>query len=225
VHTVAAGGVVCDDLQPTLRVAHFAHRGCRGIFVEQGAEALEEGDVFGPALVVEVVLEIVRIDRRRNRGVALALGQRRIVLQPGRVEVEVDGVEAKAVDAALEPETDCIEQRVLDHAVVEIEVGLLGQEIMQIVLAPARVPLPGRAAEDRQPVARRRAVGFGIGPDVPVALGVVAARAALLEPGMLVRGVRNHLVDHYPQAEPVRLGDDRVEVGERAEHRIDAAIV
>ena len=42
---------------------------------------------------------------------------------------------------------------------------------------------------------------------------------------MLVGGVRQHLVDDHLEAEPVRLGDQRVEIVERAEHRIDVAIV
>ncbi len=42
---------------------------------------------------------------------------------------------------------------------------------------------------------------------------------------MHVGGVRDHLVDHDAQAEPVRLGDQRIEIGQRAEHRIDVAIV
>ncbi len=45
------------------------------------------------------------------------------------------------------------------------------------------------------------------------------------EPGVLVGGVRDDLVDHHLEAEAVRLGDQRVEIGERAEHRIDVAVV
>ena len=37
--------------------------------------------------------------------------------------------------------------------------------------------------------------------------------------------MRHDLVDHHLQAEPVRLGDQGVEIGQRAEHRIDVAIV
>ena len=222
---VAAGRVGGDDLQPALRVADLADRGDRRIFVEQAAEAAQELEVLRPALVVEMILEVVRVDRRRDRIVALAFRQRRIVLEPGRMEIEVDRVEAEAVDAALQPEADGLEQRVLHGAVVEIEVRLLGEEIVQVVLAAARVPLPGRAAEDRQPVVGRRAVRLGVGPDVPVGLGIVAARTAFPEPGMLVGGVRDDRIDHHAQPEPVRLVDQRVEIGERAEHRIDVAIV
>jgi hypothetical protein len=141
------------------------------------------------------------------------------------VEVEVDDVEAVAVDAELEPELHRREHGVLDLRVVEVQVGLAGQEIVQVVLPAGRVPLPGAAAEDRQPVVRRVAVVQRIGPDVPVGPGVVAAPAALDEPGVLVGGVRIHLVDHDLQAEFVRTVDQRLEVGERAEHRVDIVVV
>ena len=42
---------------------------------------------------------------------------------------------------------------------------------------------------------------------------------------MLVGGVREHLVDHHPQAELVRARQQRVEVGQRAEDGIDIAVV
>ena len=42
---------------------------------------------------------------------------------------------------------------------------------------------------------------------------------------MLVAGVRRHEVHHHLEAEPVGLGEQRVEVGERAEQGIDGAVV
>jgi hypothetical protein len=141
------------------------------------------------------------------------------------VEAEVDRVEAQAVDAAVEPEAHVVERGLLHVAVVEIEVGLRGQEVVQVVLLPARVPLPRRAAEDREPVVRRRAVGARVGPHVPVGLRVVAALPALVEPGVLHGAVAQHLVDHHLEAEPVRLVEHAVEILERAEQRIDRAVV
>src|SRR5207302_2581619 len=90
---------------------------------------------------------------------------------------EIDGVDAKAVDAAVEPEARGVEQRILNRTIVDVEVGLLGQEIVQIILAATRVPGPRRAAEHRLPVIRRRTVRLGIGPNVPVGLGIIPARA------------------------------------------------
>ncbi len=153
------------------------------------------------------------------------MGNRRIVPQLAIVHVEVGDIEAEAVDAALQPEAGDVEDRLLDLRIVEVEVRLLLQEVVEIVLAAARLPVPGRAAEHRQPVVGRRPVLLWIGPDVPVGLGVVAAAAALLEPRMAVRGMRVHLIDDHPQPEPMGFGQQAVEVGEGAEHRVDVAVV
>ncbi len=67
-----------------------------------------------------------------------------------------------------------------------VEFGLLGDELVQVVLAGALVEGPGRAAEEAQPVVGRSAVRGGIAPDVPVPLGIVAAGAAFQEPGVLI---------------------------------------
>ena len=42
---------------------------------------------------------------------------------------------------------------------------------------------------------------------------------------MLARRVVGHDVDDHPQAEGVGVGDQAVEVGERAEARVDVAVV
>ena len=141
------------------------------------------------------------------------------------MDIKVDRIEPEAVDAALQPEACRVEHRVLGRLAVEVQIRLSRQEVVQIILPPPRVPFPCRAAENRQPVVGRRTVRLGIGPDIPVGLGIVARGAAFLEPRMLVGGVRNHLVDHHFQAEPVGLGDQRVEIRQRPEHRIDVAIV
>src|SRR3546814_7323175 len=84
------------------------------------------------------------------------------------VHRKVDRVDAKPVNPALQPEAHDTQQRVLHVAVVDVELRLRAEEIMEIILAAPRVPRPGRAAEHRLPVGRRRPVGPGIGPDIPV---------------------------------------------------------
>ena len=69
--------------------------------------------------------------------------------------------------------------------------------------------------------ARRRAVP----PDVPVALGSVAARPGRDEPGCWSRRVVRHPVDDEAQARGVGLGEQPVEVVERPEHGVDVAVV
>jgi hypothetical protein len=61
---------------------------------------------------------------------------------------------------------------------------------------------------------------FGLSP-----LRVVAARARLDEPRVLVGGVVDHQVHHQLHAAVVDRGQQRVEVGQRAERRLDVLVV
>ena len=103
-HALAAGGVGRYHLQPALRIADLTDCGGCRIFIEQGAKAFEEAEVLGPALVVEMVLVVVGVDRGCGLIVAFFRRQRRIVFQALAMEVEIDRVEPEAVDAALQPE-------------------------------------------------------------------------------------------------------------------------
>ena len=190
----------------------LAHRRGAGIFVEQRAHAGEEIEILGPRLVVDVVLRRVRIHVAVEMGEAHALRHGRIVAKLGVVEVEVHGVEPEAVDAPLQPEAHDVQHRVLNRRVVEVQVGLRGEEVVQVVLRAAGVPFPGRAAEDGVPVVGRRAVGLRVGPDIPVGLGVGPVRPALGEPGVPVGGVREHEVDQDAQASCMRRLDQGVEI-------------
>ena len=118
-----------------------------------------------------------------------------------------------------------IEQGLLHRRQVAVELRLAAQEIVHVILAAPRIPGPGRAAEYRLPVAGGGAIGLGIGPDVPVRLRIVAAGPALGKPGVLVRRVGIDLIDHHFQ--PARMGrrDQRVEMLQRAEDRIDRAVI
>ena len=171
-------------------------------------------------LVVEMVLEVERAGplRRRVRD-GWIVGQFRVVHR------EVDRVEAEAVDAPLQPEAGGGEQGLLNLGIVDVEVRLGAQEIVEIVLAAAGIPGPARAVEDRLPIVRRGAVGFGVRPDVPVGLFIVAARPAFVEPGVLVRGVGIDLVDDDFEAEAVGAFEQPVEIGQRSEDRVDPLIV
>ena len=124
-----------------------------------------------------------------------------------------------------QPEAHAVELRVLHVGVVEVEVGLAGEEIVQVILHAPAVPGPGAAAENAQPVVGRRAVGLGVGPHEPVGAIVGAVEPALLEPGMLVRAVADDLVDDDLEPERVRLFHQPVEIAQRAEDRIDVAVV
>ena len=102
------------------------------------------------------------------------LGVRRVVAQLRVLEHLAQGVDAEAVDAAVEPEAQHVEHRLAHGRVAPVEVGLLAQVGVRVVLARAGVEGPGRAAEHAQPVVGRAAVRA---PEVPVALRVVTRRA------------------------------------------------
>ena len=89
--------------------------------------------------------------------------------------------------------------RLHDLGIAPVEVGLLGEEAVQVVLAGRSIEGPRR----RPPVKAAlqllggSAVGRGVAPDVPVALRVRSRRAALDEPRVLRRGVVGHPVEQH----------------------------
>jgi hypothetical protein len=204
-----------------VRATDFGDGEARVVAVEQRPDPFQEPGDRVVALVVAVQLIVERAGARD----AVVIGRGRIVAEGGIKHHEVDRVDPETIDAALQPEAGDIEERLLHRRVVPVDLRLLLQEIVHVILAPARVPGPCRAAEHRLPVVGGRTVRLGIVPDVPVGIGVVAALAALLEPGMPVAGMRPDLVDDHLQAERVRPRDERVEIRERAEDRVDVAIV
>ena len=121
------------------------------------------------------------VDRRQAIGAV-----DRAVGQDGRFLDVDDGIDAEAADAFIDPEIGCIIEGLADGRIRPIQIGLFDGEGVQVILLPFFAPRPGRAAEDRAPVRRRRTVLFGIPPNVPVRLVVGAAAFRFLEPGMLV---------------------------------------
>src|SRR6266568_1012508 len=97
-----------------------------------------------------------------------------------------DRVDAKAVDAAREPEPHHVVDGLPYLRVAPVQVRLLRQERVAIVLTARSVERPGAAAEFGQPVVGRAAVRAGIAPQVPIAFGIVARGPAFQKPGMPV---------------------------------------
>src|SRR5688500_15028935 len=114
------------------------------------------------------MLKRVRVVRAKTATGTQRDRLRRVVAQAGVVKTEVDRIEPQAIDAAVEPETHVVEYGAAYCRFVEIQVGLRGKEIVQVVLLSTRLPLPRDTAKNRQPVVRRRAVGLRIRPHVPV---------------------------------------------------------
>jgi hypothetical protein len=108
---------------------------------------------------------------------------------------------------------------------MKIEVRLLLQKIVEVVLPPPWLPLPGDTAEHGEPVVWRGSIWFRVGPDIPVRLGAVATDSAFVKPRVLVGGMGVHLIDDHLQFEIMSACEQAVEVLHGAEHRIDAAVV
>ena len=125
----------------------------------------------------------------------------------------VERIEAEAVDAPVEPEAHGVQQRILHGAVVHVELGLAGEELVHIILPAARVPCPCGAAKDRLPVIGRRAIGLGVGPDIPVGLVTGLAGATVHEPVVQIGRVRVNLIDRDLEAQLMRPRHQRIEIG------------
>ena len=174
--------------------------------------------------------------RRAPRPGRIRVRERRV----GRVEVGQRGVlhqqrgrvDADAVGAAVEPEPQHVLELLADLRVVPVEVRLLGREQVQVPLAGRAVRVggagPGRAAEDGLPVVRRQlAVRAPAGAEPEqVARGRAGAAVKRLdEPRVRVGAVVGHHVDDDADAERVRLADQLLGLGQRAEDRVDGAVV
>ena len=108
---------------------------------------------------------------------------------------------------------------------MKIQIWLTGQKIMQIILTAARIPLPRRSAKYRQPVIRRRTIRLRIGPDKPVCFRIAAILAAFNEPRMLIRAMRQHLINHNFQTKLMCLVQQAVEIFQRAKQRINITVI
>ena len=177
-----------------------------------------------PVHLVHLVAVPVRVPfdgGATGRPVALQVRHRRVLRQAVR------DVDAEPVDAPVQPEPqDGLELG--DHLGVRpVEVGLLRVEEVQVPLAVGR-PRPRRAAEVADPVVRRDlpVLTASVPEHVPGPLGAARGRReGRPEPLVLVRGVVGHQVDDHLQPQGVRLGQQRVRVGQRPEDRLDVAVV
>jgi hypothetical protein len=201
--------------------AHFADAGAGAVFIEQAADAADPMQVFGLVLGKQMVLHAVGVgfDIRFHAVIG------RVIAQEFVVEEVVDGIEAEAINTPVEPEAHVGEVVILHVRVVKVHVRLADKEVVQIVLLAPGIPLPGRAAKDGKPVVGGGAVVAGVGPDIPIGFGVLAAGAAFDEGGVFVRGVVEDLINDDLQAKVMGAGNHDVEIGEGAEDGVDIGIV
>ena len=151
--------------------------------------------------------------------------KRRVVAQLPVVDIVVDRIEPEAVDAALQPEPHRLQQRLLHLRIVEVEVRLRGQEIVQVVLLARRSHSQAGPPKIDSQLFGAVPSGFGSAQTYQSALGLL--RLARLSTN---HGCRSEECDStwsmmIFRPETVRLGDQRVEILDRAEHRIDGAVV
>ncbi len=150
------------------------------------------------------------------------------VLAGGAVALDQvrDGVEAKGVDAHVEPEAHGPEHLFHDARVVEVEVGLVRKEAMPVELAGDLVPGPVGLFRVGENDADARVELVGVGPDVHVALGRAFGREARgLEPGVLVGGVIDDELDHDLHASQVGGVHELLEVVDSAVGRVDRHVI
>lgn len=199
---------------------------------EVGAVAVRED---GPVHLLQVLVQ-ARSDSADDAGAAALAVDRLDVLRD-----EVDDVHPEAVDPAVEPPVHHRVDSLAHLGVLPVEVGLLHREQVEEVLLGRGVERPRGAREVRAPAVGLRHVEPGVGggvecatlldggapstPPVPVALRILLRRARLDEPRVLVARVVHHEVHHDPDAPLVRLGQQQVELVERAEQRIDVLVV
>ena len=136
---------------------------------------------------------------------------------------EVDDVEAEALDALFLPEAQDGLELLAHFRILPVKVGLRDVEEVQVPLAELGHVLPGRAAELRLPVRRRR-VRCSVAEDVVLHVLRIALQR-FLEPLVRRRGVVEDHVEHQADAVRRSLRNQRLEVFHRAEARGDRAIV
>lgn len=131
----------------------------------------------------------------------------------------------EAVDAHLEPVTTHIEYRCANLRIVVVQIGLLTQEVVEIILPAPRLPLPGRSPENRYPVIGRRTVLLCVRPNVPVGLRVIFSHPAFEKPHVLIGRVAQNLVHENFEPALVSCIEQSAEVLHRSKKWIDLKIV
>ena len=170
-------------------------------------------DMYQPVVVAQVLVTVLRALQHRIGSVL------------GILHGKVTGVQPEALHTTLEPEPEGVEHRLLHRRIPPVQVGLLGEETVQVVLAGVVVVGPCRSAEHRNPVVGLGSVGCRVPPHVPVAPGVVAGGAGLSEPGMHRRRMVGNPVDDHLETQVVCPVNQGVEVIEGAEDRVHVNVV
>ncbi len=135
-------------------------------------------------------------------------------------------VKPQGVHAHVQPEPHGSEDFFHDARIVEVEVGLMGEEPMPVVLLGNFVPGPVGFFGIGEDDANAFKDLVGIAPYVHVALGrAFRGKASSFEPGVLVAGVIDDELDHDLHAALVGGVEDSLEIVQGAVAGIDVDVV
>ena len=158
--------------------------------------------------------------------------RRGVVGQPVGLHQAVRHVDTEAVDAPIEPEAQDAAELLPDDGIRPVEIGLRRVEDVQVPLTGGSVGIgrarPGGAAEHRLPVVRGQFARRALAVAEKVARTLRATGPGgerLPEPDVLVARVVRDQVDDDPDAAGMRGREHLIEVGQRAEERVDIAVV
>lgn len=183
---------------------------------------------LGAEVVDDLVRHLVGLGEQDAAGVLLVdhpaqfdeeLVRLRVVLAvvPLLLEQVRHGVEAEAVDAHVHPVPNDVEHLLLHGRVLEVEVRLVGEEAVPEELTTHRVEGPVRLLGVDEDDARVLVLLVRVGPDVVVAVRAFRVLSARLEPRVLVARVVHDEVGDDADAARMRLRDELLELGQRAE--------
>ena len=174
---------------------------------------------LGPVDVVDHTLA----ERSHVRWIVLC--RQRIVPELPVFDDAVCDVDPEAGHPPIEPESIDLVEGIRNLRIPPVEIRLLGEEVVQVILAGVLVAGPGRPTEGADPVIRVAAIGFWVGPYVPVPMTGTASRAGIGKPGMAIAAVVGNDVEDDPDAALCRLANQPVDVAQVTESRLDVAVV
>src|SRR4051812_20796252 len=137
-----------------------------------------------------------------------------------------NGVQPEPVDAGIQPALHHLDEGAHNARIVEVEVGLVGEETMPVKGAGLRVPGPVGFLGVGEDDARALVFLVGVAPDIPIASARTRRAAArALEPVVLVGGVIDDEFGDHAQTAPLRFLDEALEILHRPKIGIDRAVV
>ena len=173
----------------------------------QGTLPHRETVVVVQHIMLEFLQVFVRLRLIGVIAVSVCNGQLRVGIRKPRRFADVGNhILTEAVHAHVEPESHDPLDLFPDLRVGHIQIGLFFGKQVQIILVQELVIFPRAAFKHAGPVVRRIALAPAdpaVAPDIVVVIGIVVRPSALLEPGVLVRGMVHHQIHENPHSHSV----------------------